>query len=166
MDLSPSLSFTVSLNVRAWQRTWQRKWRDVLHERRALANEYAQRRLWDDELTRRVETFFKVCRELGDWLKEATDLDALAYLHASADLQVCDAVAQTAKHFARNPSQGRDPITAVVATLNETGNGPRASLCWTSAGGRNGQADALELADRCITEWEKFFQQNGLDPNS
>lgn len=66
--MSPSLSFTVSLNVRTWQRTW----RDALHERQELANEYTQRRLWDDELTRRIETFFKTCRELGDWLKEAT----------------------------------------------------------------------------------------------
>ncbi|MDX1880127.1 hypothetical protein SBE55_20200 [Mycolicibacterium sp. 141076] len=166
MHVSPSIGFTASLNVRTWQRTWQRKWRDVLHERQALANEYAQHRLWDDELTRRVETFFKTCRELADWLQEATGFDALSHLHASADLQVCDGVAQTAKHFVRNPHPTRDPITGVVATLNGTANGPRAHLSWTSAGGRNGQADALDLADRCIAEWEKFFQQNGLDPNS
>lgn len=75
-------------------------------------------------------------------------------------------MAQTAKHFARKPNQGRDPITAIVATLSGTVDGPRAFLPWSSVGGRNGQADALDLADRCIAEWEKFLRQNGLDPNS
>lgn len=29
-----------------------------------------------------------------------------------------------------------------------------------------GTNDALQLSDQCIAEWEQFFQQNNLDPNS
>jgi hypothetical protein len=82
------------------------------------------------------------------------------------NLDVCDAITQTAKHFERNPSQGKDPITAKVVELYSDATGQHADVEWSSAAGRNGCKDALELADLCIDEWQKFFRDKGLDPDA
>jgi len=43
--------------------------------------------------------------------------------------------------------------------------GIHADIIWTSNAGR-GTLEALTLADDCILEWQEFFRQHGLDPNS
>lgn len=149
------------------QRTWQRKWRDVQHERQALAAAYAGPGLDTEGLNRRVESFFKTCRELGDWIQESKVARTSRYIHKKGSaLKVCDAVAQTAKHFKRRPDRKRDPITAIVVEVhNDHQQGIHADIAWNSKGGNNGQEDALKLADRCIAEWQAFFQARGLNPN-
>jgi hypothetical protein len=169
LNLKPSIHMAVSVPVgdvaqRTWQRTWQRKWRDVLHARQALVQTYAGHRLDVDDLTRRVECFFKTCHELGDWIEESTTLPAKLYAKQPPTLDVCDAIAQTAKHFERR--QSGNPISAVVVTLYADEAGIHADVEWNDSAGRNGRDDALKLADRCIDEWQKFFQGNNLDPNA
>lgn len=148
----------------AAQRTWQRKWRDVLHAHQELADTYAGRGLDVDDLTRRVECFFKTCHELGDWIEESTGKPAKAYAKQPPTLELCDAVAQTAKHHTRR--QSGSPITAIVVKLHGDQTGIHADIEWTSQSGNNGSDDALKLADRCVDEWRQFFQLHGLDPNA
>lgn len=78
VNVPPGLSFDVSVPLKA-QRTWQRKWRDVLHDRNAIAETYQGDRIDVDDFTRRVEGFFKTCRELADWIEESTQLPAMDY---------------------------------------------------------------------------------------
>ena len=163
MRVNPQLSVTVAVPVAA-QRTWQRKWRDVLHARQALADAYAGGVLDVDDLTRRVECFFKTCHELGDWIEESTGHPAKAYAKRPPTLEVCDAVAQTAKHHTRR--QGGSRITAIVVKLHGDQTGIHADIEWTNQSGKFGSDDALKLADRCVEEWRQFFQQHGLNPNA
>jgi hypothetical protein len=162
MKIEPRVSCDVSVPVAA-QRTWQRKWRDVLHACQALQDAYAGHRLDVDDFTRRVECFFKTCHELGDWIEEQTSLAAKAYAKIPGTLELCDAVAQTAKHHTRR--QSGNPITAVVVELFGDKRGIHADLAWMSNSG-SGRDDALDIANRCVAEWRKFFQQNNLDPES
>jgi hypothetical protein len=146
-------------------RTWQRKWRDVLHAREAIADVYQGSHLDVDELTRRIEGFFKACHELGDWLEEETGLPATRYAKTPPTLELCDAIAQTAKHHTRH-QPWTDPITAVVVKLFSDKKGIHGDIAWTSNSGNNGQTDALELADQCIAQWKKFFQKHNLNPKT
>ena len=82
-----------------------------------LETAYASDNLNDYELTRAVEGFFKTCRELADWIQEATGRGAREYVHEIREenpsaLKLCDAVAQTAKHYIRKPEPNL--ITASV----------------------------------------------------
>jgi len=157
------LSADVSVPVVA-QRTWQRKWRDVQHDRKSVADAYQGNQLDVNDFTRRIERFFKTCHELGDWIEEETGLPAKAFAKTPPALELCDAVAQTAKHHTRR--QSGNPITAVVVKLFGDQSGIHADIAWTDTLGRSGTNDALQLADQCIAEWETFFQRESLNPNS
>jgi hypothetical protein len=150
------------------QRTWRRKWREVLHDRQSLADAYAEDHLDAEHLNRRVEAFFKTCRELADWIEEATGRPAIAYVKSQPALDLCDAVAQTAKHYTRDPSRGRDsdPITAILVQLYGDETVIHADIEWTKESGADGVVDALDLARRCRDEWREFFQMHDLDPTS
>ncbi|MBO0882504.1 MAG: hypothetical protein J2P17_19660, partial [Mycobacterium sp.] len=113
--------------------------------------------------TRWAENFFTTCHELGDWIEEQTGLPATDYAKAPPTLELCDAMAQTAKHHTRQ--RGKDPVTAHVSVVHGDLI-KHADIVWTRKSGGSGTEDALDLANRCIAEWEKFFQQNSLDPES
>ncbi|MDT5410932.1 MAG: hypothetical protein QOG14_3152 [Mycobacterium sp.] len=162
VNVPPGLSFDVSVPLTA-QRNWQRRWRDVLHAREAIAEEYDSGAIRVDHLTRCIETFFKTCHELIDWIDESTSLDAKTYAKSSPTLLLCNAAAQTAKHYKRNQA---DAITVhVVELFGDQPGRVRAEVKWTSKRS-NGTADALALADRCIAEWNNFFQLHQVDPNA
>jgi hypothetical protein len=164
--LTVTAAFTAKVAVPVKpQRTWQRKWRDVQHELKMLTDIYAGNHVDQDGFTRQIESFFKTCRELADWIEESVHLPAIAYVNSpQSALELCDAVAQTAKHHTRRPNPGRDPITAVVVSLYGDEKGVHADVEWQRQSGA-GVADSLELARRCMDEWRQFFQQHGLNPN-
>lgn len=141
--------------------TWQRKWRDVLHAHTALADVYQGGPLNSDDFTRRIEIFFKTCRELADWIDEQQPgLNAKDYVNTAGSLKICNGLAQTAKHHTRNHG-----ITAYVAKMYNDQTGTHADVAWTH-GSSSGRLDARKLADDCIAEWQAFFQQHGLDTAS
>jgi hypothetical protein len=117
-----------------------------------------------DNLTRRVECFFKTCHELGDWIEEEIGLQAKTYAKQPPTLYLCDAVAQTAKHHTRR--QPASPITAIVVRLYGDQKGIHADLECKNNAGVSGRDDALALADRCVDEWRRFFLQHNLNPNA
>jgi hypothetical protein len=147
------------------QRNWNRKWRDVLAAHAVLGENYEANGIDVDDFTRRVEGFFKTCRELPDWIEEETGLPAIEYARNPPALELCDAVAQTAKHYKRKPSKW-DPITATVVELFGQDSGLRADITWESAKRRGERQDALKLADDCIAEWHSFFHLHKLNPNA
>jgi hypothetical protein len=83
-------------------RTWQRKWRDVQHASVRIEKLYAGDQIDVDDATRTIEDFFKLARELADWIQESTGHPAIDYIPHDPTLQVCDAIAQTAKHHTRS----------------------------------------------------------------
>jgi hypothetical protein len=148
-------------------RPWPQKWRDVKHGLEVLEGTYAQNDLDNEVVRRQVEDFFKDCREMADWLNnQAGKPQAMSYVNTDADLNLCDAMAQTTKHHTRTPGRNPDPITAWIATVHG-GKGVQAEIEWkTISGSRSGTEDALDLAQRCVAAWKRFFQQHGLDPTA
>lgn len=105
-------------------RPWQQKWRDVISGLDAIRAAYRQSDLDNEAVRRQVETFFKDCCELADWLREqAGKAEAMDYVKVDRDLKLCDGMAQTAKHHTRAPSGKRDPITARISRV-DGGQGP------------------------------------------
>src|SRR4051794_39444089 len=136
------------------KRTWQRKFDDVLRDLRALEAAYAAYNIYEEELTRAheeeltraVEGFFKTCRELADWIDEATNRrDANKYVHNEnraanpSALKLCDAVAQTAKHYIRKPSRW-DPIRSRRPSAWSTATRP--AIAPTFRGGRRNRTSS------------------------
>ena len=145
-------------------RPWQQKWRDVITGLDALQVTYRQRDLDNEVVRRQVETFFKDCCELADWLrKQADSPNAMNYVKTDPDLKLCDGMAQTTKHHTRAPSSKQDPITARISWVHG-GQGVRAEIEWSTPSGSTGIEDALDLARRCKSAWERFFAQHGLTP--
>lgn len=157
--VTPRITMKASVPV-GNQRQWQRKWRDIEHAYAELAAAYQGNGINDDDFTRRIEVFFKTCRELADWIdNHQPGFNAMDYVNNQPWLEYCDALAQTAKHHTRNRG-----ITAKVDELFLEANGARADIAWTSNSG-SGTLDALKLADDCLAEWKAFFTQHRLDPN-
>lgn len=143
-------------------RTSQRKWRDVMHARNAIVEVYERKGIDVDDFTRRVEQFFKTCHELGDWIEEQIGHPAKDYAKSPPILELCDAVAQTAKHHTRRQTR-KDPISAVVVELYGDEGRNHADISWSKESVPAGRIDALVLADQCISEWRKFFAEHSLD---
>ena len=85
-------------------------------------------------------------------------------------LVIGDAVAQTKKHDQRAPRRARrragDPITAMVDDAISDGTGVRVPITWSRhSGSASGTEDALDLARRCVQEWQQFFAHHGLNPS-
>lgn len=147
------------------QRPWQQKWRDVISGLDALQATYQQSDLNNEVVRRQVEGFFKDCCELADWLQEqASRPQAMSYLKSDPALKLCDGMAQTTKHHTRKSgNRNPDPITARISKVYG-GQGVRAEIEWSTPSGSTGSEDALDLAQRCRTAWERFFQLHGLTP--
>ncbi|MCX5260412.1 hypothetical protein OOK27_40775 [Streptomyces canus] len=145
-------------------RPWQQKWRDVINGLDVIEATYRQNDLDNEAVRRQVETFFKDCCELADWLQEQAGTSAAVdYLKSDPDLKLCDGMAQTTKHHTRAPSRKRDPITARISRV-DGGQGVRAEIQWSTQSGSTGTEDALDSAQRCKSAWERFFRQYGLTP--
>jgi hypothetical protein len=153
-------SATVGYNPR---RPWQQKWQEIVDAQADLAAAYTQPR-GSQETYRLVEHFFKVCRELADWLtQDAGNSRSMAFVNTDSALRLCDGMAQTTKHHTRKPmGKNQDPITARIASISGSSSGDRVLIEWQSWSGQQGTEDGLDLANRCVAAWEKFLKQEGL----
>jgi hypothetical protein len=141
--------------------TWQRKWREIAGAHTALAEIYGGNRLHQDNFTKAIEDFFKLSRELADWIdQQVPGVQAMGYVNSAVSLQLCNAMAQTSKHHTRTHG-----ITAKVNQMYSDAAGIHADIAWTD-GSTGGTVDALQLASDCIAEWQAFFLQHQLDPAS
>jgi hypothetical protein len=141
-------------------RPWRQKWTDTLDALERVENVYTKKEGQGNEDVRRaVEDFFRVCRELADWLWQDTgsglDRDTvLNFVRDDPDLRLADGVAQTIKHHTRT---GSDPITARVTQIFVGPDGARAQIDWSKPSGASGSEDALALARRCVGAWRRFL---------
>jgi hypothetical protein len=142
------------------QRTWKRKWRDVQHDRDAIAEIYNSDILDVDNFMRRIESFSKTCHELGAWIEATTGKPAKAAAKSPPALELCYWVAEAARLY--EPPTPR----AEVENLIRRGKTTRADITWTdtSTGALIIRKDALDFADECIAQWQKFFREHNLNP--
>jgi hypothetical protein len=146
-------------------RPWKQKWQDVLEAFGRVKSAYTTKEGQGNEDVRRVvEDFFKICRELADWLWQNTTVNEFAVrglIRRSPSLRLADAMAQTTKHHTRRRGKD-DPITAHITEIRVGPDGASAQISWSRASGANGSEDALDLARRCVKAWRGFFVRRGL----
>jgi hypothetical protein len=149
-------------------RPWLEKWRFVLHHLARLRRYYESE--VPDTSNLDVEAwatgFFVECNHLVDWL--CHDISSLGgvtkrqirdFASDSEALRRCDAICNTHKHHTRNTmkptarigdveqSRGRWQVTVELDWLSRPG-GPT--------------VDALDLADQCVAEWQRFLELHGI----
>jgi len=145
-------------------RPWRQKLQDVEEALEPIKHAYTSNEGLSNEVVRRdIENFFKVCRELADWLWQNTTVSkptVMKIVQNSHFLRLADAMAQTTKHHTRT---GRDnPITARIAEIHITPEGARARIEWSRPAGSKGSRDALELAYGCLRSWRRFVRAQKL----
>jgi hypothetical protein len=146
-------------------RPWQQKWADVLRALEQLEATYTTKEgQGNEDVRRRVESFFEICRELADWLWQdnGTSLDkptVMGFVLSDSHLRLADAMAQTTKHHTRT---GSDPITARITNILVGPDGASAEIGWSQVSGASGSEDALNLARGYVQAWQSFLKQNGL----
>jgi hypothetical protein len=150
-------------------RPWQQQWQDILRALKPVERAYmTQGGLSNEDVRRDIENFFKVCRELADWLWQNTGVSkptAIKRVHRSHYLRLADAMAQTAKHHTRIPTyQNPNPITARIAEIRVEPDGARVRIDWSRPTGAKGSRDALDLAQGCVRSWRRFLHEQGFNP--
>jgi hypothetical protein len=139
-------------------RPWQQKWQDVLDALQEVENVYTRREgRSTDDVRRVIEEFFKICRELADWLWQNAGLAKATVMSCVLNdphLRLADAVAQTTKHHTR---MGSDPITARITEIRSAPEDLGAMIGWSRPSGASGSEDARELARNCVQAWRGFL---------
>ena len=142
------------------QPSWTEHWDDLQEAYLALKRIYALDNTLDNLQVRRViKTFFTQCWHLSDWLKKdpespVTEDSFRVFIPTATALQICHAVADISKHHA--PSHG---MTARVTRVN-FGRTCTATIEYQNP---DGEVDALQLADGCMTEWRDFMEAQGME---
>jgi hypothetical protein len=152
-------------------RDWRQKWRDITDGVQRLQTVHSGDAIKKDELRRQVEDLFEYMRELADWLDEDVfggqriAKAAVNDVHTYPALVIGDGVAQTEKHRRRRPSHlNPDPVTARAEDAHGDGTAVCVDIPWSRPSGPMGIEDALDLARRCVQEWQQFFTLRSLNP--
>jgi len=145
-------------------RPWKQKLQDLVDALEPIEHGYKTNQGLSSEGVRRdIENFFKICRELADWLWQnagVSEQTVMQYVRNSHYLRLADAMAQTTKHHTR--TFGKNPITAQIAELRGTPDGYRVRIDWSRPSGSIGSRDALELARGCVRSWRRFVRTQKL----
>jgi hypothetical protein len=148
-------------------RPWQEKWQDILDALKPIEHAYTTRDgLSNKDVEQDIRGFFRVCREMADWLWKNTSLSkdtVMKRVMKSHYLRLADAIAQTTKHHTRDVTRRNpNPITAGIAETRITPDGARVRIDWSRPSGSTGSRDALELASGCIRSWRRFLREQNL----
>lgn len=148
-------------------RPWQQKWQDILDALKPIERVYITKDgLSNEDIRRDIEEFFRICREMADWLWQNTSLSkgtVMKRVMNSHYLRLADAIAQTAKHHTRDVTRRNpNPITAGIAEIRVTPDGARVRIDWSRPRGSTGSRDALELARGCARSWRSFLREQNL----
>ena len=152
------------------------RWRDQ-YERmkrfRARASEPmsgSARETYNQRVVDDLAAFFVFCYHLKDWLKKDSvypvpSQEVEDFVSQSEELSLCGDLANASKHAVlRGDSVRSDPNPNVQGGSVSSDLGPlKFEGSWFEVVTSKGEEhDALNLADRCLCEWEEFLKKNGL----
>lgn len=142
------------------EKSWIEQWGQVERSYKKVQDLYMTTVDNQDALTV-VKDFFVHTWHLQDWLKRdpATNVgyeDIGALLRSEFDMKVCNAMANTTKHYDLD-----EKMTARVSSVVTQPKGQVAIEISETDGARQTR-DALELATSCMGIWQKFLASHGL----
>ncbi len=168
VDLHDSATATDSLSIgveyvegRPWQEMWarvQQRFADLLRQLATVDGSI-------EDARQAASDFFVWCFHLKDWLKGDQAVPPAArnavetYLKASAELELCQDLANTDKHHTRR--SGERTVWIGGATGGDS-QPVTLRVDFRELNGATGSRDALDLARAAMQEWEQFLTQHGL----
>lgn len=112
-----------------------------------------------------IWSFFQNCWHLKDWVKNDPSVplhvrDSIEQLAAaSPPLRICADLANATKHLKlKNPRVGAKPSHYNMAIVP----GESSKVEYIVGTGRGTQQDSLDLARKCLSEWERILAAQGL----
>jgi len=139
-----------------------------LHKHGGWRGQYDRMHRWYDRVVS-AETpdqdfllaFFQNCYALRDWLINTGTLNAKdlnSFVGQSGYMQMCRDLSNGSKHFKIDQAP-RDQDFVILREYDGPSRPPRLTLL------SNGdQMDLLDLAKKCLSEWDAFLSQHGLLP--
>lgn len=157
--VGPGVSLTFNSN-QPWYAQWHKvKQSLTVIEDACLPESYRG----NDPVKHAVENFFTNCLDLGDWLwnDPSTSLSKTEirdFIDNDPSLRICNGMANTTKHRIRKYSEN---MTAKIQSITPDPNRTKVLIKWSQETNTNTE-DALDLARRCVTAWEKYLKDKGL----
>lgn len=121
---------------------------------------------YDDD----VYSFFQNCYHLKDWIKNdpycARWENVESFINSNKDLQVCADLCNGLKHLSlTRPRSAENPQFAGRRMALNIKDGSVAKVEATisisyEVSTTSGNADAFDLASRCVTAWDQFIAKN------
>ena len=150
---------------------WQELWRSVLAALEQLEAAYrgAAGQQNGDALKRLPTLFCQDCWHLRDWLRHDLNVPRQAatavvrYAEQQPGLQTARDVANTHKHYGRNPRYREARIGQMASRADQGLVKVTIRIDWRDPGGATGSKDALDMARTAVAEWRAFFNAHALD---
>jgi hypothetical protein len=144
------------------KKSWLEQWGQVERSHKKLENLYTATADNQDAMTV-VKDFFVHCWHVSDWLRKdpATNIefdDIGTLLNSDFDMRICNAMANTTKHF--------DLDGKMTARVSSVVTQPQCQVTIEIAptdGSTSCTRDALELASSCMSIWRKFLADHRLN---
>ena len=119
------------------------------------------------DLKRETEDYFVACNHIADWLKMDPRLDVLGitdkvvedFVASEQSLEICRGVANTVKHA---DPKSNNRFQARIVEFHSGPDGLRQTLEYRSSIQQAQTVEALELAERCHDDWERFLKAQAL----
>jgi hypothetical protein len=142
------------------QKSWLEQWGQVERSYKKVQSLYTGP-VDNQEATTLVKDFFAHSWHLSDWLAKDTATsvqkrDIGTLLQSEPDLKICNAIANTSKHYSR----GENAMSARVSSVVTKPQGQITIEISTTGGTK--KRDALELATNCMSIWRNFLKFNKL----
>ena len=120
-----------------------------------------------------VWSFFINCWNLKDWVKnddslpKATRDKIINEVEANETLMICADMANRSKHRVLDKRKRKDAkMSGIGVTIHApvigSGKSCRSEHHFLISVDDGREFDALELADKCVKEWEEIFSKSGL----
>lgn len=143
------------------QKSWLEQWGQVERSYKKIQDLYKATAVDNLEAQTVLKDFFMHSWHLGEWLAKDSETsvqgpEIKALLDSEPDIEICNAMANTAKHYSRGPKA----MSARVSSLVTKPHG-KAAIEISTAGDKQ-ERDALELATSCMAIWQKFLESHGL----
>ncbi|MCQ9422308.1 hypothetical protein NRB16_02035 [Pseudomonas sp. LJDD11] len=115
-------------------------------------------------------SFFEICYHLKDWIKESSEYPSLsdveAFINTSPALRVCADICNTLKHGKLRKSRSQSKLGVFklksTTTIYPYPGGASQSLDEAKILTERGDECCFALAEECMSEWERYFQENAV----
>ncbi|MCP1413687.1 hypothetical protein [Paenarthrobacter sp. A20] len=153
----------ISLNERRWPEMW-----GYVQRAHRILTETASKPTDHGDLRADAMTFFIMSLHLADWIhrddsNDITEEQIIKAMSGSHIMSLANNLANTSKHFGRDPGKGDDVRIGSVTVLEGSAGRSTSGSIEFERNGKPQTKDVLTLADECLDWWKKYLKQHRLE---